>query len=106
MDEIAKRGNRMTESLRTKTLLVAITAATLMSTVIVAPRESFAQQYLAQGEVATMPRLNLTLEQKHVIRELIKDMKIEPAPAPARSAVGDPVAQDANLRPMPSDVGL
>ena len=95
----------MTESLRTKTLLVAITAATLMSTVIVAPRESFAQQYLAQGEVATMPRLNLTLEQKHVIRELIKDMKIEPAATSVGSAVGDTVSPDANLQPMPSEIG-
>jgi hypothetical protein len=55
-------------------------------------------------EVRSAPRLNLTLEQRHVIKEIIKDMKIEPAPPEVRAAVGDQIPQDINLQPMPSDV--
>jgi uncharacterized protein DUF1236 len=43
------------------------------------------------------------LEQRHVIKELIKDMKIEPAESTARS-VGDNLPQDAALRPVPGDI--
>jgi hypothetical protein len=103
----------MTESLATKTLvtkaqvtkslvtksLATIIAAALMSIGIALHPQSF-----AQVEIAT-PRLNLTLEQRHVIRELIKDMKIEPAATSVRSAVGDTVSPDANLQPMPSEIG-
>jgi ABC-type uncharacterized transport system ATPase subunit len=103
----------MTESLPTKTLvtktqvtkslvtksLVTIIAAALMSLGIALHPQSF-----AQVEIAT-PRLNLTLEQRHVIRELIKDMKIEPAATSVGSAVGDTVSPDANLQPMPSEIG-
>ena len=61
-------------------------------------------QSRAQGEVVT-PRLNLTLEQRHVIKEWIKDMKLEPAAAPARFEVGEAVPQDAKLQAMPAEVG-
>ena len=57
----------------------------------------------AQEPAAPMAKLNLTLEQRHVIKELIKDMKIEPAETPAR-AVGDNLPQDAALRPVPGDI--
>jgi len=33
---------------------------------------------LRRRDEITTPRLNLTLEQRHVIKELIKDLKIEP----------------------------
>jgi Protein of unknown function (DUF1236) len=61
-------------------------------------------QLLTQGEVAT-PRLKLTLEQEHVIKEFIKDMKLDPPATAARAAVGDAVPQDTTLRPMPDDLG-
>jgi uncharacterized protein DUF1236 len=58
----------------------------------------------SQEPAAVSPKLNLTLEQRHVIREIIKDMKTEPAPAEVRAAVGDQVPQNINLQPMPGDV--
>jgi Protein of unknown function (DUF1236) len=61
-------------------------------------------QLLTQGEVTT-PRLKLTLEQEHVIKEFIKDMKLDPPATAARAAVGDAVPQDTTLRPMPEEVG-
>jgi hypothetical protein len=40
------------------------------------------------------PRLNLTLEQRHVIKEIMKDVKEKP-----------PSAADIKLHPMPAEVG-
>ena len=48
---------------------------------------------------------NLTLEQRHVIKELIKEKKIEDAPAETRVAIGDTVPQPVPLHPMPEEVG-
>jgi hypothetical protein len=64
-----------------------------------------AAQAQAPAPEPTVPttKLNLTLEQRHVIKELVKDMKIEPAESSARS-VGDNLPQDAALRPVPSDI--
>jgi hypothetical protein len=58
----------------------------------------------AQEPAVISPKLNLTLEQRHVIREIIKDIKIEPAAAEIRVAVGEKVPQDVKLQPMPSEV--
>src|SRR3954452_8855832 len=48
---------------------------------------------------------NLTLEQHHIIKEFIKDSKVENAPADIRVAVGDTVPQSIQLHPMPAEVG-
>jgi hypothetical protein len=58
----------------------------------------------SQEPAAVSPKLNLTLEQRHVIREIIKDMKTESAPVEVQAAVGDQIPQNINLQPMPSDV--
>ena len=80
-----------------------LAAGVLASSVLLAWPLAHAQAPTRDDPVET-PRLNLTLEQKHVIKEVIKDMKVEPAPTSARS-IGDPVAADATLQPMPSDIG-
>src|SRR5262245_31924361 len=79
--------------------LIALTALTTLSAA--APAQA---QLLTQGEVAT-PRLKLTLEQEHVIKEFIKDLKIDPPATAASAGVGDAVPQDTTLRPMPDDLG-
>src|SRR5262245_30731426 len=49
---------------------------------------------------------NLTLEQEHVIKEIIiKDRKVEEAPAYVRVAVGDTVPQSIPLHQIPAEVG-
>ena len=65
---------------------------------------SMTAQTPAQEPVTVSPKLNLTLEQRHVIREIIKDIKSEPASAEVRATVGEKVPQDIKLQPMPSDV--
>src|SRR5437763_12525345 len=42
-------------------------------------------------ELPTVPKLNLTLEQRHTIREFIKDMKAQATTREVKAAVGDPV---------------
>ena len=56
-----------------------------------------------QDVLAPTPKLNLTLEQRHTIREFVKDMKADAADATAE--IGEPTPQGITPRPMPSDVG-
>ena len=58
-----------------------------------------------QQELApTNPKLNLTLEQRHTIKEIVKDAKTNATPASVQATVGEPIPQGANPQPMPSDV--
>jgi Protein of unknown function (DUF1236) len=56
-----------------------------------------------QPVLAPTSKLNLTLEQRHTIREFVKDMKADAADAKAE--VGEPIPQGIMPRPMPSEVG-
>jgi hypothetical protein len=53
------------------------------------------------GAVPGPPRVNLTLEQRHVIKEIIKDLNISPAQQNVETAVGATVPATINLNPMP-----
>src|SRR5262245_4515496 len=64
-----------------KTFLAGLIALTVL--LAGAPTRA---ELLTQGEVAT-PRLKLTLEQEHVIKEFIKDMKLDPPATAARAEV-------------------
>jgi hypothetical protein len=54
--------------------------------------------------VPVQPKINLTLEQRHVIKELIKDLNIAPAPNSTETAVGTTVPATISLSPMPQVV--
>jgi hypothetical protein len=56
-----------------------------------------------QDVLAPAPKLNLTLEQRHTIREFIKDMKADAADVKAE--IGEPIPPGVSPRPMPSEVG-
>jgi hypothetical protein len=56
-----------------------------------------------QDVLAPAPKLNLTLEQRHTIKEFAKDMKADAADVAAE--VGEPIPQGITPRPMPSEVG-
>jgi hypothetical protein len=58
-----------------------------------------------EREAPTTRTSNLTLEQRHVIKEMIKDSKIENAPANIQVAVGDTVPQSIHLQLMPAEIG-
>ena len=71
----------------------------------IAPQQtpSQPQQTPSQDVLAPAPKLNLTLEQRHTIKEFVKDMKADVADVQA--TVGEPIPPGINPRPMPSDVG-
>ena len=52
----------------------------------------------------TTPKLNLTLEQRYTIKEIIKDVKADGAPANVQAAVGEPIPQGVSPQPMPTAV--
>ena len=56
-------------------------------------------------ELLPAAKLNLTLEQRHTIKEFIKDMKADATAPDVTAAVGDPVPQGASPRPIPAEVG-
>jgi hypothetical protein len=81
-------------------LLPCIAAAAVLWAAPVA----FAQT-TPQPPAASTAGIKLTLEQRHVIRELIKDLKVESSKIAAAPAVGDELPQGASLQPMPNEIG-
>jgi len=60
----------------------------------------------ANPEVPAHTRtVKLTLEQRHVIRELIKELKVERAPESVGVSAGDQVPGGVSPRPIPSLIG-
>jgi hypothetical protein len=54
--------------------------------------------------VPPQPKVNLSLEQRHVIKELIKDLDVSPAPQNVETTVGATVPAAIKLNPMPQAV--
>jgi hypothetical protein len=50
------------------------------------------------------PKVNLTLEQRHTIKEIIKDLNVPSAPKDVETTVGATVPAAIKLSPMPVDV--
>ena len=84
-------------SIRANSLLAALMAAALMSPAAVA------QGTLQPGRPSAAAKLNLTMEQRYIIKEIIKDKKIPDASAPEMN-VGDRVPQSVALQPMPPEI--
>jgi len=78
--------------------MAALPAAANAQTPVPAPSPQQQQQ-------APTSRLNLTMEQRHTIREQIKDLKIEPTKASVHFSRGDAVPPNVALRPIPVELG-
>jgi hypothetical protein len=52
----------------------------------------------------TQPKVNLTLEQRHVIKEIVKDLKLQPAPADTDISIGATLPQTVKLEAIPGDI--
>jgi hypothetical protein len=60
----------------------------------------------ANPEVPAATRtVNLTLEQRHVIRELVQDLKVAPAGDDVKVAAGDDVPGKVQVLPIPALIG-
>jgi hypothetical protein len=84
-----------------KTFLVTTAAAA--SLLFIAPIAR-GQAPTEQNAPVVTTKINLTLEQRHVIKEIVKDLKIENAPLDINLAVGDTVSKSVHLQPMPPEV--
>ena len=51
--------------------------------------------------VPAQPKINITLEQRHVIKEIIKDLNVSPAQQNIDTTVGATVPATINLTPVP-----
>ena len=84
-------------------LLVTVAAAAILAGVPAAHAQT--PEPPATPRAVPTARVNLTLEQRHVIKELIKDLKIEPTQTAVQPAVGEALPADVTPQPMPDDVG-
>ena len=55
-------------------------------------------------EPPTQPKLNLTLEDRYTIKEIIKDLRVAPAPGKQDVSIGIEVPSSVRLEPMPAEV--
>ena len=87
-------------------LLVTVAAAAILASVPAAHAQTPAPPAPpAPQPAAPTARINLTLEQRHIIKELIKDLKVEPTKTSVQPAVGEALPADVTPQPMPDDVG-
>jgi hypothetical protein len=55
----------------------------------------------AQTAPATTPSANLTVQQRHIIKEIVKDLKLPAVNADVQLQAGVKVPADVSLTPMP-----
>lgn len=100
----------MTRILTTAAVAVALTAyAPIISAEILNAHMTGTHTITAQGPApgdapAVTPTVNLTVEQRHVIKELIKDMKIDRATGDVALTVGGSVPASVQKHPFPQEV--
>jgi hypothetical protein len=71
----------------------------------VASTGAWAQAPVERTAPVATPRVNLNLEQRDTIRELVKELNVASAAPETPMAVGDTVAKNVELHPMPRRVG-
>ncbi len=79
-------------------------AASLLCSAMLWAAAGHAQTPNPQIPAATRT-VNLTLEQRHVIRELVSDLKVERAADDSKVAAGDEVPGKVTLHPIPPLIG-
>ena len=103
----APREDTMRQASMRSALVVMLSFTGLAAHAQIAPQQGPSQQIApqqgpSQDVLAPAPKLNLTLEQRHTIKELVKDMKADAGDVQA--TIGEPIPPGINPRPMPSDV--
>jgi len=82
-------------------LIASATAAVFIATAPIA----WGQAPIEKEAAPQSTKINLTLEQRHVIKELLKDSGIVSASADLHLAVGGKLPESINAYPVPADVG-
>ena len=85
-------------------LVLVVAAAGFASLSFTLPPALWAQD-AEKPAIAPAPRtINLTQEQRFIIRENVKDLKLTKAQASATETIGDRVPDDIELHPMPPEI--
>ena len=71
---------------------------------IALPKRRRRPRHSSENSRRANPKLNLTLEQRHTIKEIVKDVKTDATPASVQATVGEPIPQGVSPQPMPSAV--
>jgi hypothetical protein len=87
--------------------LLAVTAmpATAAPAMAQTPPERQDLPPLRERQQLPTQKLNLTLEQRHTIREFIKDVKDQASTPDVKAVVGEPIPPDITPSPMPAVIG-
>jgi len=93
-----------------KTLRIVAVAIALPCTGLTAHAQTLQQRQdlppmRERQEMPPIPKLNLTLEQRHTIKEFVKDVKGQAMTRDVQPAIGDAIPQDISPQPMPAVVG-
>ena len=84
----------------------ALLAVSLLAIAVAAPAVAQAPATNPNTPTSSVRSVNLTMEQRHVIKEIIlHDMKIAPVATAVPTGVGDVVPSGVPLQPIPVEVG-
>jgi Protein of unknown function (DUF1236) len=83
-----------------RNLVIAATTALMMTSPI-----AWGQAPSERAAPPATTTVNLTLEQRHVIKEVVKDLRLPKAPENAPATVGGTVPQSVPLQDMPAEIG-
>jgi hypothetical protein len=87
----------------------AIAAAFVLSCAVPELSQAQAQLPQAQGPKAQGPTttrtVKITLEQRHIIRELVRELKVNPSKEDLKVGEGDEVPGSVELQPVPPLIG-
>ena len=61
-------------------------------------------QPVQQDRQGSTPTINLTMEQKHIIKETVKELKIDGVAVNLEVAIGEAVPKTVQLHPMPAQL--
>jgi hypothetical protein len=85
--------------------VLLVTAAFCFGTVLPPSEQVLRAQDTNKPAIAPQPRtINLTQEQRFIIKENVKDLKLPKARKDAPETIGDPVPPDIELHPLPPEV--
>jgi hypothetical protein len=96
--------------MQTNSMISGVAAAIFSMTFAVgflgtgAPARAQAPAPAQAPTIPEQPKVNLSLEQRHVIKELIKDLNVPPAAQNVETTVGATVPTTIKLNPMPQVV--
>jgi hypothetical protein len=89
-------------------LRIFLASAVLMiGAALPSSQEVLRAQEVDKPAIPPQPRtINLTQEQRFIIRENVKDLALSKAPKDAPETIGDPVPPNIVLHALPSEVGV